>query len=155
MKIGIIIHSMTGNTNSVGQKLKDKFLLAKHIVSVEKVEAENDEQAEIAKIKFISSPDISSFDAIVFGAPVRAFSLSPVMSAYLNRLGTLEGKKTACFVTQQFPFPWMGGNRAIKQMSALIDAKGGKPMGSGIINWSSKERDRRIEDVVRSLVALF
>lgn len=154
MKIGIIIHSKTGNTELVGQKLKDKFLLDKHFVSVEKVAAENDEQMEFSKIKLVSSPDLSSFDAIIFGAPVRAFSLSPIMTAYLKGLGTLEGKQTACFVTQQLPFPWMGGNRAIKQMSALIAAKGGKSMGSGIVNWSGKDRDRRIEDVVGSIAAL-
>lgn len=155
MKIGIIIHSETGNTFSVAQKLKVGLISSGHSVSIDKVIAANDRQQDIQKINLLTIPDVSGYDAIIFGAPVRGFSLSPILAAYLSQLETLQGKKVECFVTEFFPFPWMGGNRAIRQMKNICESKAGKVIGTGIINWSSKHRQEQIDHILERQSSLF
>ncbi len=148
MKIGIIVHSHTGNTYSVAEKLKEKLLIEGHSVNLEKVAAINEDQTEAGKIQLKSAPDAGAYDALIFGAPVRGFSLSPVMTAYLAQLESLSNKKAACFLTQFFPNPSMGGNRAMEQMKELCSSKGVRVCETGIVNWSSLHRRKKIEDVV-------
>ena len=155
MKVGIVVHSHTGNTLMVAQKLKDKLLAAGHSVSLLKVSALNDEEGDAQKIRLAEKPDVSGYDAVLFGAPVRGFSLSPVMQAYLSQIGSLSGKKAACFLTQHFPHPWMGGNRAMKQMLTLCQSKGATVYGTGIVNWSNAgNREKLIQAVVGKLGVL-
>ncbi|MHB8131332.1 MAG: hypothetical protein ACYDEX_20315, partial [Mobilitalea sp.] len=73
---------------------------------------------------------------------------SPVMANYLSQLPNMNDKKFACFVTQHFPKPWMGGNRAVKQMLRLIEDKGGKVIGTGNVNWTNKAREEQINDIL-------
>ncbi|MHB8130204.1 MAG: flavodoxin family protein, partial [Mobilitalea sp.] len=120
MNIGIIIHSHTGNTLSVGEKLKESLQAGGYTVALERVTAVNEDPNAKEKVRLKSIPDLSKYDYVIVGAPVRAFSLSPVMANYLSQLPNMNDKKFACFVTQHFPKPWMGGNRAVKQMFRLI-----------------------------------
>ena len=154
MKIGIIVYSQTGHTLSVAQKLKEKLLSAGHSASLEQVVSASEKPAVKGKAELKSIPDISEYDTLVFASPVQAFSLSSVMSAYLTQIPSLKGKKVACFVTQQLPRPWMGGNRAIAQMKAICKAKGIEVCETGIVNWGNKQREQMIEDVVKRFAAL-
>ena len=154
MKVGIVVHSKTGNTLTVAQKIKERLSAAGHSVSLLKVSALNDEEGDVQKIRLTEKPDIGGYEAVLFGAPVRGFSLSPVMQAYLNQIGSLSGKKTACFLTQHFPHPWMGGNRAMKQMLALCEGKDATVYGTGIVNWSNGNREKLVSAVVGKLGVL-
>jgi hypothetical protein len=49
----------------------------------------------------------------------------------------------------------MGGNRAIRQMEGLVTEKGGSVLGSGIVNWPRKSRERQIQEVTDNLCGLF
>ena len=151
MNIGIIVHSHTGNTLSVAEKLKDKFLAEGHLVTLEQVTAVNEDPAAAANVELKTIPDIAGYDVLILGSPVRAFSLSPVMLLYLNQLPSLQGKKISCFVTQQLPFAWMGGNRSIKQMKKAIISKNGTVVETGVVNWSSKKREDLITDIINRL----
>lgn len=135
MNIGIIVHSQTGHTLSVAYKLKEKFIAAGHTVSIEKVTASNDSEANAASIILTDIPKTDGFDMLVFGAPVRGMKLSPVMQAYLLRLPSLKGKHVSAFITQFFPKPVMGGNQALKGLSEICRSKGAEITKSGIINW--------------------
>jgi flavodoxin len=44
MKIGIIVHSQTGHTYSVVQKLQEKLLAAGHSVNIERIKSVGGEQ---------------------------------------------------------------------------------------------------------------
>jgi len=151
MNIGIIVHSFTSNTLSVAEKLKEKFLAEGHLVTLEQVTAVNEDPAAAAKVELLAIPDITGYDMLIFGAPVRAFSLSPVMLLYLNQLPSLQGKKISCFVTQQLSFAWLGGNRSIKQMKKAVIAKNGTVYETGVVNWSSKTRENLITDLINRL----
>lgn len=155
MKIGIIVHSHTGNTYSVAQALKEKLLAAGHSVCLESVTAANEDQNEAEKVQLISRPCIDEYDALIFGAPVRGFSLSPVMTAYLSRLKSHPRKNIACFVIQFFPFPSMGGNRAMDQMKELCNSIGLRVCGTGIVNWSNINRRKKTSDIVEGFNKMF
>lgn len=151
MKIGVIIHSHTGNTLSVGERLKETLLAKGHTVQLERVTAVNEDPNAKEAVRLKDIPDVSGYDAVILGAPVRAFSLSPVMKVYLSQLPELSGKKVSCFVTEHFPKPWMGGNHSVNLMIRAIEKKGGKVMDKGIVNWSSKAREEQIKDVLLRL----
>jgi multimeric flavodoxin WrbA len=151
MKVGIIVHSHTGNTISVAEKLRDLLLSAGHSVNLERVTAVNENPSARGNIQLQSTPDISEYEALIFCAPVRAFSLSPIMRMYLSQLPSLQGKKVSGFVTQHFPYPWMGGNRAISQMKESCTSKGTQMDATGIVNWSNKQREKMIDDILVKL----
>ena len=151
MNIGIIIHSCTGNTLSVAEKLKSALAAKGHAVKLERVTAVHEDPGTKERIMLASAPDIIPYDAVIIGAPVRAFSLSPVMKAYLAQIPEIQGTKVACFVTEHFPKPWMGGNQAIKQMMHAIGNKGGSVTATGVVNWSGKAREEQIQAVVSTL----
>lgn len=155
MKIGIIVHSHTGNTYSVAERLKERLMVTGHSLALERVRAFNDEQAKAGSIRLKEVPGISGYDALVFAAPVQGFSLSSVMKAYLTQVPTLKNKKVACFVTEFFPYPWMGGNRAILQMKSLCESKGAEICGTGVINWSSSQRNSMIAQLIERLSSSF
>jgi NAD(P)H dehydrogenase (quinone) len=155
MKIGIIVHSHTGNTYSVAQEIKDKLAAAGHNVCLERVSASNEDAAEVGQVQLTGRPCIDEYDALIFGAPVRGFSLSPAMTAYLNQLGSISDKKTACFLTEYFPFPFMGGNQAMKQMKALCGRKGAKVCETGIVNWSNIRRGKMVTDIAERFSSVF
>lgn len=151
MRIGIIIHSHTSNTLSVAEKLKDALAAKGHTVQLERVTAVNEDPNSKEKVRLKSIPDVSPYDAFIIGAPVRAFSLSPVMKAYLTQIPKIQGKRVACFVTEHFPKPWMGGNHSVNQIIRAIKEKGGEVIDKMVINWSSKAREEQINEVIERL----
>lgn len=154
MNIGIIVYSQTGNTYSVALKLKEKLAAVGHAVTLERIEVAG-EVTPGKPVQFKMLPDAGPYDALIFGAPVQAFSLCQPMSGYLKQVASLQGKKVACLVTQGLPYAWLGGNRAIRQMSRLCEAKGATVCGAGIVNWMNKRREQQIADVVDQLSGLF
>lgn len=115
MNIGIILYSETGNTYSVSQKLKEKLVKSGHSANIERLKVIGKIHSSTKDVKFETLPNIEPYDALVFGSPVQAFSLSSAMTAYLSQLKPLKDKKVAFLVTQYFLFPWLGGepcNRA-------------------------------------------
>ena len=155
MNIAIIVHSQTDNTHAVARKLEKRYIKNGHSVEIFRLEVKGGYQQGMKDIEFEKVPDVDEYDALVFGSPVEAFSLSPVMKKYLERIGSLKGKKIACFVTKALPFNWTGGNRAIRTMKKLSESKGAKVLGSGIVVWREKRRKERIADVVDRLGKLF
>lgn len=155
MKIGIIVHSETGNTYSVALKLHEKLIAVGHLVEIERLRPIGAEQTDANKIRFEKLPDTGRYDALVIGGPVRGFSISPVLAAFIEQTKSLQNKKVACFATQFFPYPWMGGNRTIAQTKKICESKGAEVLGTGIVNWKSKQREKKITEVVEKLSILF
>jgi NAD(P)H dehydrogenase (quinone) len=155
MNIGIIIHSQTGNTNTVAMKLMEKLLALGHNVNLEKVVPVDEKQTVVGNVQLKAIPETGIYDALIFGAPVRGAAVSPAMAAYLKQISSFQNKKTACFVTEFFPFPWMGGNRAISQLREACESKGAKVTETGVVNWSGKNREKKITDLVEKLSRSF
>jgi len=155
MKIGIVIYSWSGNTLSVGEKLATKLQSVGHSAELVQVKVVGEREQGARQFELDTLPDLTAFDAIAFGSAVEAFSLSPVLKAYLKQVGSLAGKKVACLVTQQFPYPWMGGNRAIRQMKKLCMRKGGAIVGSAVVNWAASRREETMSAAIESLGSAF
>ena len=151
MNIGILVYSQTGHTLEVAEKLSGKLTSKGHSVSIEKVEPEGDVNPGMKSVAFKSKPDPTPYDAVVFASPVQAFSLAVTMKSYLAQIPRIEGKKIVLLVTKQLPGRWTGGNRAIRQMARSCEEKGGDVVRSDIIFWSSKEREKDIEETVATL----
>ena len=154
MNIGIIVHSPTGNTFSVAKRLEKALEKAGHTVKLERLKTV-EEYKQGKPINFEDLPELSGFDAMIFGAWVEGFSLSGPMKAYMKRMGSLKGKKVACFVTKALPFHWTGGNRAISTMKKGLEKKDGRVCGTGIVIWREKRREERIIKVVERFTGLF
>jgi len=154
MNIGIVVYSWSGNTLSVAEKLREKLSGAGRAVSLEQVGLAGERKQGDRKFELVKLPDVAAYDALVFGAAVEAFSLSPVLKAYLKRVGSLEGKRVACLVTQQFPYPWLGGNRAIRQMEKLCRVKGATIIGAAVVNWATSRREKTTQAAIERLAGL-
>ena len=155
MKIGIIVYSQTGNTITAAQQLQQKLKAQGHTNTLEQITVTGNASPESKDFRLEYIPAIDAYDALIFGAPVHAFSLAKAMDVYLNQLPSLEKKDAALFVTKQLRFAWTGGNRAIGRMKKICETKGAKVLGSEIIIWpKAKENLEHIEGVER-LTALF
>ena len=154
MNIGMIVYSQTGNTHSVALKLQEKLSAAGHTVTLERIEVSGEVQPG-KPVQFKTLPDAAKYDALVFGSPVQAFSLCQAMVDYLKQVASLQGKKVAFLVTQAFLYPWLGGNRAVRQMTRLCESQGATVCGAGIVNWMKKRREQQIVEVVDRLSGLF
>ena len=118
---------------------------------MERVSAVNEDPQARGPVALAQSPVVSGFDAVIFAAPVWAFSLSTVMQAYLQQLPAMQGKRAGVFVTQHLPFAWLGGNRAVRQLKRACESAGAAFFDSGVINWSSKKREEKTAAVVGRL----
>jgi NAD(P)H dehydrogenase (quinone) len=154
MNIGIIVHSKTGHTYDAALKLQEKLILGSHKATVEKTTPIGDAYPGIKNLQLESKPEIKGYDGLVFAAPVWAFSLSPVMKTYLNGLDSLKGQKITAFVTMGAPWAWMGGNRAIKQLKQICEAKGGTVAATAVVIREGND-PKALEDMVEKLSGAF
>ncbi len=155
MKIGLIIYSQTGNTGTVANKLTEKLSSAGHTLTIDEISIEGKTPAQPGQFKLVNMPDINSYEAIIFGAPVQAFSLNPVMKEYLEQIESLANKNVICFVTKQIPLLWFGGTGSIATMRNICKGKGANIIGTEIVVWAEAKRSRSIEDCVNNISQLF
>ena len=155
MKIGIIVYSRTGKTLSVATKLRDRLSAVGHSVDMERLVVAGEDRMGVQVVQLESIPDVGKYEAVVFATPVQGGAPSPAMRSYLAEVASLEGKKVACLVTEGFPFPWMGGNQTIRKMVGTCESKGAAICGTGIVNWTSLRRARKITVVVDRLSMVF
>ena len=155
MKIGMIVHSETGNTKSVAEKLAEKLITAGHSVTLEHLNVIGEARPGRDDFSYESLPDTGEYEALVFAAPAQAVSPAVGMGGYLEQVPSLGGKEVGLLVTEAFPWPWLGGNRAIRQMTATCESKGATITASGIVNWGNRRREEMIVEVTDRLSAAF
>ncbi len=121
MNIIIILHSKTGTTRKFADRIASKLKDDGHSVKLTQIETDvpikSGSVRRCEKFVITNQPDIKEYDTVLLGGPVWGFSASPVIIACINALDDLKGKKVLPFVTQGFPFKFMGGNQAIALMS--------------------------------------
>jgi len=155
MNIGIIVYSQTGHTLEVCEQLKDRYVAAGHDVVLDRVTIRGERTPQTKTFELDAVPDPVPYDAVVLASYVEAFSLCPVMKHYLVQLGTLADTPVACLVTQQFPYPWLGGNRALKQMRKLVEAKNGVVGATAVVNWATAKRAATMAAALERLTTAF
>ncbi|MBU0954152.1 MAG: flavodoxin [Spirochaetes bacterium] len=155
MNIGLVVHSHTGNTEAVAIVLQQQLVESGHSVTLQRVRALNEDTEEHGLVQLVENPDVSPFTALILAAPVRAFALSPVMKAWLAGRPALQNKNVACFVTQHFPYAWMGGSNALRQFQQGCKENGAIVAGTAVVNWSNKNRQIQISTLVDRFEELF
>lgn len=153
MKIAIIVYSYTGNTLSVCQQFKHHLDQSDNDCIIHKIEvnSEYDPNKGFNRFSITSMPDPTGYDALVFAAPVNAFTLSPVMKSYLRDIKPIKNIRTAFIVTQHLPYPFFGGNRALRRMKKFCRMSGADVTGGVVINWSRKDRQQQIDKALEFL----
>jgi flavodoxin len=139
MTIGIIVHSKTGHTLQVAEKLQTELAARGKSARIERIEA---------------SPDLMAYDALVLGSHTEGFALAPEMVRYLQNIPPLNGKKSILLITHFFPAHGMGGTQAIASMKSLVDSKNGKVEGEEIIDWLKLSREKSILESVKKIAEL-
>lgn len=155
MNIGIILYSQSGNTLSVAQKLQEKLMATGHTVNIEQITVTGDVSPGKRQFELTAIPAVDPYEGLVFATPVQAFSLNPVMAAYLEQLPSLKEKKFACLITKHLPFSWTGGKQAIAKMKNICTAKGASFLGAEIVVWSGSRRQQNIAKSIESLAKFF
>lgn len=128
MKIGIIFHSKTGTTLGFAHLIGGTLREGGH--QVELIDLQTDAPVNLGSVrsaptfKVTNLPDGSSYDALLVGGPVWAFSASPVIYAAVKELKNIKDKKVLSFVTMGFPWPGMGGKQAIALLNKELAAAG-------------------------------
>jgi len=152
MKVGIIVYSKTGNTLQVADRISASLVEAGLQAEVQRFSAETENAQSNTPVRLTAQPDPNGYDAVIFGAPVQAFSLDPAMAMYLKQIGALRNVPTICFVTQHFKRAWMGGNRAMKQLLMQLQEKGVAATAMGVVNWSGDQREAQIDRIATQCV---
>jgi flavodoxin len=150
MKIGIIIYSHTGHTLSAAVALKEKLSAAGHAVNLERVEIFGPDGPGVTNVSLKTKPRTDTYDALVFGSPVRGGAMPPAMTNYLEQVTSLQDKKVAFLVTHFFPPEW-GANQTISQMKAICESKGATVCGWGDVGWPRLGLKRRVTEAVDHL----
>jgi len=137
MKIVIIVHSQSGTTLQFAEQISAKLKEKKHDVELTHLQTDpvikSGSVRKTAPFKFTNLPDIKDYELILLGGPVWAFSASPIAITALEKLGNLSEKKFLPFVTMGFPFPGMGGKKAIAMMSNKAKEAGANVLPGKII----------------------
>lgn len=156
MKIGLLVHSVTGNTLSVMKKLKTTLEEKGHEVELKEIKTAGKVEMGQKEAEFTENPSPVGYDAVVFGSHTEAFQLETAMQVYFKQMEKIEGLKTACVSTHQFPFEWLGGNSTIRKMKNMCEAKGAEVIGTAIIEWSPEsKRQEKIDKAVECITNLF
>ena len=154
MHIGLIIYSQTGNTLHIAQRLQAKLNELGHHVSLTHIKSKNDENQFQEPFEMIiqGDPIQTKYDVVVFGAWVQAFNLCFGFRSFLNQLEEISAQQVHAYVTQHFPFPWMGGYQAISTMKKLLIKKSIKVHSTQVFNKMNKKMDTHVEQWITKIV---
>ena len=154
MKIGIIVYSLSNHTLSVAQKLKASLEAGGHSVALERIEIEGRAHPSNEGAPLKTIPDPAPYDGLVFASPVRGGVLPPPVLRYLEGLGPLDGRQTACLVTGFFPEN-IGRNQVLTQMREVLASRGVEVCATGSVGWLSLNRRQQIRGAVATLTGAF
>ncbi len=154
MKIGMIICSYSGHTLTVAEKIKTALLHKGNEVTLVKLAASNEDPKSKEPVRLLSIPDLNTYDVVIFGAPVIGGQLAPVMREYLTHLSPLHAKKAGCFITQHFPWKWMGASSSVQKITKAAEQGGASVLATGIVQWSSKMREDQINQLAEDMCNL-
>lgn len=154
MNIGIIVYSQTGHTLSVAERLARQLREQGHAASLQQLQVVAGSSKPAQDVRIAEMPDLNGYQALVLCSPVHGFGLAPAMKTYLAQVRLASGLPVALLLTQQFPYPWMGGKQAMGQFRQACQQHGAVVRGEMIVNWSSSRREQQIGDGVSSLASL-
>jgi flavodoxin len=151
MKIGIFVHSQSGNTAKFGLAVTHTLREKGHDVSIELLRPLGKVHPRVKHVDFRTLPDPSEYEIVIFGGPIWAFSASPVLVSLLKQLTTLKGKKTLCFTTSGFPTAISGAKRGISRLSELCEGLGATVLPGVALFWGIYCGKKRFDAAVEKI----
>lgn len=152
MNVKIIVYSFSGNTLQVAKELQDALKNENIPTTLEEIKTTNEKEMDWQKVNLTKIPQATDATCYIFAAPVQAFRLVTVMSAYFHTITNLNQQPCFFFTTQFFPFDWMGGNQAKKMAREYISRKNGQLQEDAIIHWKKKNRSQITLQMIKRFV---
>ncbi|MBS3972872.1 MAG: flavodoxin family protein [Erysipelotrichia bacterium] len=153
MNIALIIHSQTGNTLTIAQRLKQHLENDNHKVYLLHIKNKDDANTMKTPVDIITYGDLPSteFDVVIYGGWVQAFGLCLGFSEYLQHHEPQKSQKVFTYVTQHFPYAWMGGNRALSQMKSILAKKNMQVYSFQVFNKTNKNLEQQIQTWIEKI----
>jgi NAD(P)H dehydrogenase (quinone) len=156
MKIGVFVHSQSGNTARFGLAITHALREKNQDVDVELLRPLGKVRPRARHIEFRTLPEIEEYDVLLFGGPIWAFSASPVLLSLFNRLPSLKGKKTLCFTTSALP-PSFSEKKAQNRMRDSLESLGATVLPGVSLFWGlwcgKKKLDAAVDKVISTVLA--
>jgi NAD(P)H dehydrogenase (quinone) len=122
MNIGIFVHSQSGHSSSMGMEVTKKLREKGHEVDISLMKPMGRIRPRMRHVEFRDEvPDMSPYDAVIFGGPVWAFTASPVVGSFIKEIPSLKGKKALCFSTSGFPTAVSGAQGGLKKLAGMLE----------------------------------
>lgn len=159
MNIGIVVHSLSGHTQAMAERIAQKLREKNHSVTLTQLQTDvpikSGSVHQAMKFSIVNLPDCSACDAILVGGPVWAFSASPVIVAAIESLKNITGKTALPFATMAFPFSFMGGNQALGLMSRKLSAGGASVRPGFVVSRLFHDFQKEIDETAAKIAAMF
>lgn len=135
MKIGVFVHSQTGNTAKLGLAVVHALREKGHDVAIELLRPAGRVNPGSKNIEFRNLPDAARFEAVLFGGPIWAHNVSPVITSAITQIAGLKGKKTLFFLTSFFPPSLSGCKRSQAAVRSLLEETGASVLTGESLSW--------------------
>jgi flavodoxin len=146
MRLGIFVHSQSGHTSEMGMAITKKLREKGHEVDIELMKPTGRVHPRMKHVEFREeSPDMSPYDAVIFGGPIWAFTASPVVISFIKEIPSLKGKKTLCFSTSGFPTAISGAPGGLKKLGALLEELGATVLEGEAFFWGLLHDNKKME----------
>jgi len=154
MKIGIFVHSQSGNTAKLGLAVTHALREKGHDVSIELLRPVGKVGLWTRNVNFRTMPEPEEYDVLLFGGPNWAFGTSPLIVSLLKQLSSLKGKKTLFFLTSLLPDSLSGAKRGIARVNDLCEGLGATVLPAISVVWGLYCGKKRLDAAVEKICGL-
>jgi NAD(P)H dehydrogenase (quinone) len=156
MKVGIFVHSQSGNTAKLALAITHALRDKGHTVDVELLRPIGKVAVRARHVEFRTLPETDEFDTLLVGGPIWGFTASPVVVSLLNQLKSLKGKKVLFFLTSGFPSAISGCKGAQTKVKKLLEELGATVLEGESLSWgfwcSKKRMEATVEKISRKVI---
>jgi flavodoxin len=159
MRVAIVFYSFSGNTKKVALFLKEKLEVKDIKVEVIELKPKKEEssffkQARDASLKkrpqlLPCEYNLGKYDRVLFGSPVWAFTITPPLRSFLDKVEGLQNKEVCCFLTFG---SGVGKGKALKELENILKRKEAKILFFKTLSGSRTEDKDYLERELASFI---
>ena len=149
MKIGIIFYSFSGNTQRACAYVKESLQSEDTEIELIELKPLSEEKSFFKQSKqafFKAKPqledvnyDLSGYDFLIFASAVWAFTFTPALRSYLDKVTGIENKNGGCFITYG---SGAGSAKALRELEMILRDKGMRVVfAKNLSGYKTKNKD--------------